>query len=375
MIVIQGGKILTIANGDIAEGSILIDGGKIVEVGEHISAPDDAEVIDARGSVVVPGLVDAHTHLGLGGLGGANESSSPVTPHVRIIDALDFTDPGFQEAYEGGVTTVITTPGSGNVIGGTSLVMKTAGATAEDRVIRDPAAMKMAWRKGMNRPSSGPPYPMSAMGVVGIIRNAFVETKNYMEQREAGIVGEDPGKEQLAKVLKGELICRIHSFTPLELKALMRLQDEFGFDFTVEHGFEAHLVAEDLAARGIPVVYGPGPVCRRHKLFPQRGPHVPALLHKAGVKVSLQTDHPDQNIKGLRILGAYLLRYTDLTPSDVMRMLTINGAEIAGVDNRVGTIEAGKDADIAIFSDHPLKVQARVERLFVDGNQVFQRQT
>ena len=164
---------------------------------------------------------------------------------------------------------------------------------------------------------------------------------------------------------------RIHSFTPVELLSIMRIQDEFGFDFTIEHGFEAHLIAEQIAERGIPVVYGPGTGARRHKMFPHRGPHGPAILHKAGVKLTLQSDHPDQTIKELRIYGAMLIRYSDLTQDDVLRMLTINAAEIMGVAQRAGSIEAGKDADFVVFSGHPLKVQAKVEEVYIEGENVY----
>ena len=366
---VTGGRVLTITQGEVEDGVILIEDGKIVEIGKGLQVPHGAKAIDATGKYVVAGLIDAHTHIGASGF---SETTSPVTPHVRGIDALDLSDPGFDEALAGGVTTIITTPGSANVIGGTSLVMKTAGRTLKERILRNPAGMKMAWRKGTNRPSQGPPYPVSLMGIAGILRNALVETQNYMARREKGEGEQDLGLEMLAKVLRRELPARIHSFIPVELMAIMRIQDEFGFDFTVEHGFEAHLVAEELAKRNIPVVYGPGPGSRRHKSFPQRGPHGAAILHKAGVKVSLQTDHPDRSIKELRIFGAILLRYTDLTPDDVLRMLTINGAEIAGVADRVGSLEPGKDADFCIFSDHPLKVQARVEQVFITGEKVWE---
>lgn len=366
---ILGGRILTITNGEITDGVILIDQGKFVQVGQDIPVPAGASVIDATGKVVVPGFVDAHTHLGL--TEGFSESTSPVTPQVRIMDEIDLSDPGFADAVAGGVTTVITTPGSNNVICGTSLAMKTAGQDLNRRILRDPAGMKMAWRKGTTGPAANPPYPMSRMGIAGIMRNTLLEAQHYAARRARGEGEPDPGLEGLVRVLHREIPARIHSFTPVELQALMRIQDEFGFDFTVEHGFEAHFVADELAARGIPVVYGPGPGCRRHKMFPDRGPHVPAILHKAGVKVSLQTDHPDRSIKELRIFGAILLRYTDLSAHGVLCMLTINGAEIAGVSQRVGSIEPGKDADFAIYSGHPLLVQSQVERVFVEGEQVL----
>jgi len=251
------------------------------------------------------------------------------------------------------------------------VAMKTAGPDLESRVLRDPAGLKMAWRKGTQASSQDVPYPVSQMGIAGVMRNTFVEAQNYLDAREKGQVVEDPVQELLGRVLRGELVARIHSFKPVALLALLRLQDEFGFKFTVEHGFEAHLIADKLAERDIPVVYGPGPGSRRHKIFPHRGPHGAALLHQAGVKVSLQSDHPDRSIKELRVFGAILLRYTDLNADDVLRMLTINGAEIAGLDDRVGSLEPGKDADIVIFSDHPLKVQSKVEHVLIDGRSVW----
>ena len=367
---VVGGRILTITGGQIDDGVILVDKGKFASVGRSVQVPDGAEIIDAKGKYVVAGMVDCHTHIGVG---IPSETTSPVTPQVRGVDALDLSDPGFLDALEGGVTTIIATPGSANIISGTSLVLKTAGPSLDKRTLRDPVGMKMAWRKGINRPSQGPPYPVTLMGIAGVLRDALVEAKNYMTLREKGEVAVDIGKEMLVKVLRRELRARIHSFTPVDLLAIMRIQDEFGFDFTVEHGFEAYLVAQELAKRNIPVIYGPGTGARRHKIFPDRGPHGPAILQKAGIKVSLQSDHPDQNVKELRIYGALLMRYSDLTINDVLRMLTINGADIAGVAERVGSIELGKDADFSIFSGHPLMVQSRVEQVFIDGEQVYPR--
>jgi imidazolonepropionase-like amidohydrolase len=360
---IVGGRILTVTGEELENGVVLIEDGRFTSVGPG-EIPAGAEVIDATGKYVVPGMVDAHTHIGLEDFG---ETTSPVTPHVRILDSIKLNSLGFEDALLAGVTTVIVTPGSSNVISGTSLVMKTAGPDLPTRIVRDPAGMKMAWRKGTNKPSHDVPYPNSLMGIAGVLRNALIETRNYMARRERNEVPEDPVQELMARVLRRELPVRIHSFTPVEIQAIFRLQDEFGFYFTCEHGFEAHFLADELARRGVPVVYGPGPGLRRHKMFPYRGPHGAAILHHAGVKVALQTDHPDRSIKQLRIFGALLLRYTDLTPPEVMRMLTINGAEIAGVAERVGSIEPGKDADFAIYSGHPLKVQSRVEQVYING--------
>ena len=365
---VVGGRVLTITDGEIERAVVLIENGRFTAVGRDVAIPAGAEVIDAAGKYVVPGLVDAHTHIGMSDFG---ETTSPVTPQMRVLDGVDLRSRGFEDALQAGVTTVIITPGSSNVISGASVVIKTAGPDLATRLLRNPAGMKMAWRKGTHQPSHDIPYPMSLMGIAGIVRDALIKTQNYMALRARDAVAEDPGQELLAKVLRRELPIRIHCFTPVEIQAIFRLQDEFGFDFTVEHGFEAHFIAGELARRGVPVVYGPGPGLRRHKMFPNRGPHVPALLHRAGVKVSLQTDHPDRNIKQLRLFGAVLIRYTDLTQDEVMRMLTLNGTQIAGVADRVGSITAGKDADFALFSDHPLKVQSRVEQLYIGGERVL----
>ena len=364
---IIGGRILRVTGEEIERGVVLVEEGRFVAVGSDLAVPDGAEVVDAAGKWVVPGFVDAHTHIGLSDFG---ETTSPITPGMRVLDSVDLRAPGFEDALTAGVTTVIITPGSANVIGGTSICMKTAGRDLSRRILRDPAGVKMAWRKGTNKPSNDVPYPVSLMGIAGVLRNALVDTHNYMALRKQGSMPEDPVKELLVKVLRRELPARIHSFTPVDIQAILRVQDEFGFDFTVEHGFEAHFLADELARRGVPVVYGPGPGLRRHKMFPHRGPHGAAILHKAGVKVSLQTDHPDRSIVELRVFGALLLRYTDLRPDDVLAMLTINGAEIAGVADRVGSIEPGKDADFTIFSGHPLRVQSRVEQVYVSGERV-----
>ena len=269
---VVGGRILTITHGEIPDGVLLFDGGKIVRAERGLTLPPGTEVIDAAGKYVAPGLIDCHVHIGARGFMG--ETNNPISPAPRAVDCIDFTDPGWQEAVEGGITTVITTPGSGNIMSGTSICLKTAGPGLPQRTLREPAGLKMAWRKGMERPSQGPPYPMTFMGVAGALRNALVDCQNYMQRREKGDVPEDLGQERLAQVLRRELPARIHIFTPVEILALLRIVDEFGFDFTIEHGFEAYLIADELARRAVPVIYGPlGDDSRRHALFPRRGKH------------------------------------------------------------------------------------------------------
>ena len=199
---IVGGRIFTGSTGEIGEGAVLMDGGKIVAVGSDVAVPEHAEVIDAAGKCVTPGLVDAHTHIGLASF---SETTSPYTPQVRILDSIDLTDPGFEDALQSGVTSVIITPGSSDVICGTSIAMKTAGSGVAPRILRDPAGMKMAWRKGTQRPSQGMPFPMSRMGIAGIIRDALTATQDYMEKRELDLVPLDPGQEALAMALRREI--------------------------------------------------------------------------------------------------------------------------------------------------------------------------
>lgn len=384
MIVIKNAKILTVTNGEINNGTVLVENGKIVAVGQNIPIPESAEVVDAAGKYLVPGFIDCHCHVGIvpeevdWEYSDVNETTDPVTGHLRAIDGIDFSDRGFADAIDGGVTALLIHPGSANVIGGTDIAVKSWGPSVEDRILRNPAGMKMAWTAGGRRASrqgKNQPYPTTRMGVAAILRQYLFEAREYLKKKEAG--QEFPAKsvsqlmtlEALAMVLKREIPARIHSMTPRDFQAIIRLQDEFGFDFTIEHGDEAHLIAPELAKRGIGVVYGPFLGDRWVPMFPNSNPQAAKILAEAGVLVAFQTDHPVISIRDLRLQAAICVKH-GLNPDDALKMLTINAAKIMGLDKRIGSIEVGKDADFTIFSDHPLLVKSKVEQVYINGIKV-----
>jgi len=381
---VRGGRILTVTRGVLDGGTFVVDNGKFVEVGADVPIPPGCEVVDAAGKWVVPGFIDCHCHVGIVPEGldweysDVNETTNAVTGHVRAIDGIDFQDKGFQDALDGGVTAMLIHPGSANVICGTDIALKAAGPSIASRVLKDPAGMKIAWtaggRKGP-RPSKDVPYPSTRMGVAAILREYLTLAGDYMKKLEAGEKEpeKDPVKRMtfdiLSKVLKKELPARIHSMTPADLYPLFRLQDEFGFDFTVDHGDEAYLVASELAARKVPVNYGPFVGDRWVPMFRNSRPDAARIMDDAGVLVSFQTDHPVLSIRDLRMQAAICVKH-GLSPERALKMLTINPATIMGLSSRLGSIEAGKDADFSIFSGDPLMVKSRVEAVFIDGVRV-----
>jgi len=379
-IAICNGLIFTMTGQMIKEGIVLVREGKIAAVGKDLEIPPEAEVIDATGKVVMPGLIDAHSHVGIVPEGldweysDANEITDPVTPQLRAIDAIDPTDQAFKDAIAGGVTTVVTGPGSANVIGGQSVVIKTAGTSLEEMILRNPAGVKMAFGKKMERPSQGKyPYPVTSMGTVGVLRQALTEARNYMKKIERREEHErDLGMEVLVKLLKREIPARIHVQKAGDMLSIIRVAKEFGFDFTMEHAREAHFIIDELLNNRVPVVFGPLMRARRSIVFKHLDPRTPALLSKAGIKVALMTDHPVIPIQYLSLMAA-IAAGEGMSEDEALKAITINAAEIAGVADRVGSIEPRKDADIVIFSGHPLRIRSRVEKVLVNGQIVYDR--
>ncbi|MEW6547757.1 MAG: amidohydrolase [Bacillota bacterium] len=385
MLAIRGATIWT-GTGEtiIEEGTLLVEGGRIAGVGRRLAVPAGAGMVEARGLFLVPGFIDCHCHVGIvpeeldWEYSDVNETTDPVTGHVRAIDGIDFDDPGFRDALEGGVTALLIHPGSANVIGGTDVAVKAAGPDLTRRVLRDPAGMKMAWSRGgkFGRfQGKNMPYPTTRMGVAAILRQMFAEARQLMEGGEEAVpAAKDPARrmtlEVLARVLRREIPARVHSMQPVDFHGLFRLQDEFGFHFTIDHGDEAHVVADLLARRGIPVVYGPILGDRRVPTYPRSDPQAPRLLAEAGVLVALQTDHPVVSIRDLRLQAGIAVRY-GLPPEEGMKMITVNAARIMGVEDRLGTLEPGKDADFSLFAGHPLEPQSRVQCVFIDGEPVY----
>jgi imidazolonepropionase-like amidohydrolase len=382
MIALTGGRILTANGPEIADGVILIDAGKIVAVGRDVLAPDDADVIDAQGKVITPGLIDAHTHLGIDeqgvGIAGddGNESVEPVAPHLRAIDAINPEDIAFDDARQAGVTASEVKPGSGNVIGGQCVVIKHAGLIVDQMALRTPSAIKAAM--GENPKNTYRPQkksPSTRMATAALFREAFSRGQSYLERRRAELEAGHPFDrdlrlEAIGLVLEKKIPMRIHAHRADDILTALRLRDEFGFEMSVEHCTEGHKIAGELARRGIPAVVGPSMSGRYKVELRDKTFTTPAVLAAAGVKVAITTDHPVVPIH--QLFTAVILAVKNGLPADLgLRAVTLHAAEILGVADRIGSLEAGKDADLVLWSGDPFDLRSRVELTMIDGRVVY----
>lgn len=389
MLAIVGGKVLTACRDggpvpyELENGVILIEGGRVVAVGgPDLQIPAGSQVLGARGCVVTPGLIDAHSHIGIyeDGLGwegdDTNEGTDPNTADVRALDGINPADTAFAEALEGGVTTVQVMPGSANVIGGDIVTIKCVGRVADDMVLLRSSGLKAALGENPKRYyGSQRKRPSTRMGNAAVLRGALAKARDYMRKKEAAAAKGDPPPdadlklEMIGRVLRREIPLRVHAHRADDILTAVRIKDEFGINISIEHATEADRVASILAAKEIPCLFGPigGP---RSKLETRdRGPHIPALLAAAGVKFGLICDHPIIPQQWLRI-GAGLCVREGLSDRAALEACTRNAAEIIGVDDRVGTLEPGKDADIVIWDGDPFDYLTRTVCVLVDGRVV-----
>jgi len=401
MIAITNGKVFTITQGILERGTVLIDDGRIAAVGEGVEVPDGTRVIDATGKVVMPGLIDPHCHVGLfpDGIGweysDGNEMTDPITPHLRALDAVHPDDKAFKELVAAGVTTVLTGPGSGNLIGGQWVCLKTAPKpSVEQMVLLEPAGMKMALGENPKRVyGDQKKNPSTRMGNAATLRSALVEAQNYMqkwarferEQQEYEAKREaedeetkpptpperDLKMEALARVLRREMKARVHAHRADDMLTAIRIAEEFDLDLTLEHATEGYKIAGLLAEKGIPVTAGPILFSREKYELREMTPRNPGAMARAGVKVAIQTDEMSA-VKYLTLNAALAVR-EGMPEEEALKAITINAAEIIGVDDRVGSLEAGKDADLVIFSGHPFDYRTVVEQVLVDGEVVYTR--
>ncbi|HDJ83889.1 MAG TPA: amidohydrolase [Desulfurococcaceae archaeon] len=381
--VLIGGTVITVTGPSYSPGVIVIENGKIVKVGKYgeFEIPKDAEVIEAKDKIIVPGLIDAHSHLGLVREGlewefsDVNDFYSPITAHLRAIDAIDPMDLGFEDAIEGGVTTACIIPGSANIIGGIGAIIKLRTVGNGIEVINDSAVLKMALGPKRSREyKSKMPYPTTRMGTVSILRTWFMKALDAINGRidlEKIDTEERLMIETLIKVVKGEMIAKIHlSTSPDEIYAAIRIVKEFNIKASIDHAFGADLVAEALRTSGIPVVYGPTMISKIAAFFKYVNDATPVILFKKGITVSVMSDHPVYPARYLRILAAATVKH-GLSLDEALKLITINAAKAIGIDSRVGSIEPGKDADLVISNDHPIKPRARIEKVLIDGEVVY----
>ena len=384
---ITGARVIPVTGQPIDGGTVLVDQGKIVAVGgQDLAVPADAEVIDASGKWLLPGFVDAHAHLGLHeeaeGWAGrdVNEMTKPVTPYVRAIDGINPAEQGFRDAIGGGVLAVNINPGSGNPIGGQTAAVKCWGRVVDQMVLRAPAGLKSALGENPKRVyGERHETPSTRLGTAAVIREAFVQAANYLARLAAAQeqppaerkpVDRDLGLEALGLVLRREIPWRQHCHRADDIATAMRIAREFGYDLVIDHGTEAHLLADLLAAESIPVIIGPLFTSRSKVELRNRSLANPGRLAAAGVTIAITTDHPVVPIHFL-IHQASLAVKEGLDRDTALQAVTINPARIIGVADRIGSLEPGKDADLVIWSGDPLDVTSRAERAFLDGREIY----
>jgi imidazolonepropionase-like amidohydrolase len=391
MIAVKNGYIMTITNGAIEGGVMLIDGPKIKAVGKNLPIPAGAEIIDAGGKWVLPGFIDAHSHLSLYGEPSVwahmdiNETTSPNTAQLRAIDALNPDDPAFSDVRSAGITAVYTGPGSANVIGGTGMVIKTYGKTPEEMMIPGTEAMKFALGENPKRVygEHKKQYPATRMGNAAVLREALVAAQNYLDkiaQAEAEAAKEnkplkmperDLKLEALGKVLRREIKVRIHCHRKDDILTAIRISEEFNLDYVIEHCTEGYKIADVLGAKGVRATVGPLLMSREKMEISEVTLQNPGILARAGVKVAIQVDAASDT-KWLPLHAGLAVR-EGMDEAEAFRAITINPAEIIGVAGRMGSLEPGKDADFSIYSGHPFYTYSVCERTYINGKLVYQR--
>ena len=382
MLLIKNGHIKTMAGTELENGCILIgDHGKILEVGENLSAPEGCKVIDAEGRLVTPGLVEAHCHIGLHneavGWEGMdyNEGIDPVTPQMRAIDSIWPLDESFALARQGGVTTCCTGPGSANVLGGTFVAIKTAGKRVDDMIVKYPIAMKCAFGENPKRfyGHNGKKAPMTRMGTAALLRETLFKAKAYMEEKDAGKEPKfDMKLESMLPVMRGEIPLKAHAHRSDDIFTSIRIAKEFGLKLTLDHCTDGAVIAEELAKEGYPAFVGPSLGSKTKIELQSKSFEAPGILQKAGVKVSIITDAPVIPQQYLSMCAGQAVQ-AGLPMEEGWKAITCNPAESIGIADRVGSLEPGKDGDVVIWTADPLvNVGARAVCTVIEGKIVWQ---
>lgn len=380
MLLIKGGEVHDGINESGAQADVLVEGGKIKRIAKNIRAPKEAVVVNARGLLVYPGFIDAHSHLGMDGYGigyegtDYNELNDIISPQLRGIDGFKPIQPTLREAALAGVTTVNTGPGSANVLGGTFVAVKTVGTRADDMVVKRETAMKCAFGENPKRVYRDK-ADSSRMTTAARLREMLFKAREYAEKKAAA--GDDTTKqpafdmklEALLPVLSGEMPLKAHAHATEDIFTAVRIAREFGVKITLEHVTEGHLIAGDLVKEDIPLAVGPSlshasKFELRNKTF-----DTPGVLARAGCQVSIITDAPVIPQEYLALCAALAVK-SGMDPFHALQAITINPARHCGIEDRVGSLEASKDADILLFEEDPFLLASKPLKVFVLGKEV-----
>lgn len=384
MLLIKNGKIITMSDKNYENGCILIHDNKIVDIQEYIEESDNMEVIDVNRAWVMPGIIEAHCHIGLSEEGirfegdDINEATNPITAHLRAIDAINPLDIAFTDAIKGGITSAMTGPGSANVCGGKFVFMKMAGDSIDDMIVENDYAMKVAFGENPKRVySSKSTSPSTRMATASILREALLKAKNYKNKKEeANKHGKyfeiDFKQECWMDVLDKKIPLKAHAHRADDILTAIRIAKEFDVNMTLDHCTEGHLIAENIKKSGFSAIVGPSLMNRSKYELKNKTFETSGILNKHGVTVAITTDHPVVPIQYLPICAGFAAK-AGLGVEEGLKAITINAAKICGVDDRVGSLEVGKDADIAIFTGNPMETFTETLYTIINGKVVYSK--
>jgi imidazolonepropionase-like amidohydrolase len=385
-VVLQGGRLVTITQGVIENGTLIMAAGRITAIGSDLSIPNGADVIDVSGMTVVPGLIDGFTNLGVADVPSMgkddDESTDPVTPHLRILDALNPENRFIPAARKSGVTAVLTAPSDGNLLTGQSALLRLTGGTVEEMVLAAPVAVHASLGEAPRRYGQRNRAPMTRMGSAALLRQTLVDAKGYADKlamHESKLAAYREGAEEdeptppernlkleaLVPVVEGGLPLVVSADRFDDLHTALRVSREFDLRLIVNHGAEAHRVADELSEETIPVIWGPMGAAYRELESGRGTPETPALLARAGVPFAFQTGSME-NLAGLREEARAAVLH-GLSPEEALKGLTLYPAQIFGVADRLGSLEVDKLADVVVFDGDPLEDLSKVEMVFVAG--------
>ncbi len=379
MLLVQNGLLHTTLEDEPIRADLLARDGKIAAIAPRIPTASGMRVIDAAGMHVFPGLIDAHSHIGISeekaGKQGddCNEGTNPVTPCLRAIDAINPMDSAFHNALATGITGAMIGPGSANPIGGQFAFLKTDGRRVDDRVVLAPAALKIAFGENpkFNYGVNGN-MPSTRMGVASLIREELFNARQYFEDEKNGRGGAKRfDRECYRELFEGKIPLKAHVHRTDDIFTAIRIAREFGLGLTLDHCTEGHLIAREVAQSGYPAIVGPSLASRSKNEVSQSDFKTAGVLHKAGVLVALTTDHPVSRIQYLPLCAA-LAAKEGLGEREALRAITLNAARVCRVDGRAGSLKVGKDADLSIWDGSPLDIRAAVRFTVIEGRVAYE---
>lgn len=374
MLLIQHGTLHTMESDDPIQADLLIKDGKIAKIARKVSPEKDVQILNAEGLHIYPGFIDAHSHIGIAEeqttaqTDPSNEGTDPVTPFIRAVDGINPMDSAFHNALAAGITGVMVGPGSSNPIGGQFAFVKTYGRCVDDMVVLAPAAIKLAFGENpMSTYGTNGTMPATRMGIASVIREELFRAQQYLENCDAQ---KDYRLECYRELFEGKIPLKAHVHRADDIFTAIRIAKEFGLGLTLDHCTEGHLIAREIAASGFPAIVGPSLASRTKEEVAYSDFKTPGILHRTGVTVALTTDHPVSRIQYLP-LCASLAAKEGLGEQAALRAITIDAAKICRVDHRLGSLQEGKDADLAIFDGDPMEITSSVCMTMINGKVVW----